>query len=106
MLRAFFPGDSLDLGHHEILQQVKPAGHLGFVADYDLSDEGSVAEVSDSLQELVDDPVSHLCVVGGYRNEGRLYQVGPDVDQGGQQVEALLDFLDGLLLVCDDLQNA
>ena len=65
-----------------------------------------MAEVSASLQELVDDPVAHLCVVGGYRNEGRLYQVGPDVNQGGQEVEALLDFLDSLLLVGDYLENA
>jgi hypothetical protein len=65
-----------------------------------------MAEVSASLQELVNDPVSHLCVVGGYRNKGRLYQVGSDVYQGGEEVEALLDFLDGLLLVCDYLENA
>jgi hypothetical protein len=60
------------LTHHEVLKQTESSRHLSLVADDDFSDKEGVLDVTRALEELVDDPVSHLCVVGRDGDESRL----------------------------------
>ena len=58
--------------HHEVLKQTKSSRHLSLVADDNFPDQEGMLDVAGALQELVDDPISHLCVIGRDRNESRL----------------------------------
>lgn len=105
VLGAIRLGDLLELRHHEVLEQVQSARHLCLVADDDLTHEGGVPIVPTSLEELVDDPVAHLCVVSRDRDEGGLDQARLDVEEVSEQHEALLDLVDGLFLVRDHFED-
>ncbi len=72
MLRPFFLCYQTKLTHHEVLEQAESSRHLSLVAYDNFSYKESVLDVTRALKELIDDPVSHLCVVGGDRDESRL----------------------------------
>lgn len=63
MLGPLFLGHLSELAHDEVLQEIQSARHLLFVADYDLSYQGSMTVIAAALEELVDDPVAHFRVV-------------------------------------------
>lgn len=88
-----------------LLEHLQAVRDFGLLAHDEVASQLSVLLEVRRRQELADHPVTHLLVVSGNSDEGRLNETALDADERCKKIELALDLVDRLPLVGDDSQH-